>query len=564
MKKTLFFILCLFLTGIGMAQWHEDGNFLSGRSLYDFEAASLPDGSFYVVFNGPEKGNIVFSALYYDKYGKSIWDEEVMISNEKFMGWTQVNQIKAVDDEGNLIVAVSDSRHTDGQVPSYTAYKINKKGEMLWGENGIDLSKDFNSLTNSMNIIPLKDGSCIFTWAQKDGQYGYIRMQRLSATGEKLWGESGKFIQSSSEEILYPQALRAGSNEFIVVFCKGMSQDMYARKMDFDGVSVWGEDILVGYGTTLPNYPAYVVIAAEPVDGGLLLSWVDVRKGDENPIVCMAHVNTDGKHQFPDGPAGLQLGEFVTSKACMIYDKETKTFVTAWLSGQRIMAQRMTMSGEFLWEPDGKEVVTSDLQTGYLLARRAEAGHYGFFFMDNHFGNVGIRATLLDEDGQEVWPAMVTVDNYKCGKTDLDVTAFNGNQWVLLWDDERAKDVDNPTEGHHLYMKNLTREGLVGIAPDDNPMAIRSFLERQPNALSLSPNPVKDQAVIRFMAQSDGSARLSLYDLQGRLQETIFNGRVETGENTLDWQPKNGLEPGVYLLQLQCGKSVSSLKVVIK
>ena len=350
--KKLLLLCCLLFSGIASAQWSADEKRLCDRDLYDFEIATVPeDGSFYIVYNGPAPetpSNIRFSVLYYTKDGQPVWDKEVVVSEKPFMGWTMVNQLSAVDAEGNLILSVSDSRYTDGNIPMYNAYKISREGKQLWGADGIGLSTDFENLNHSMNIVPLEDGSCVFAWFQKESDFGYIRLQRLSASGEKLWGEAGKRIESAEEEYAWPRAVKAGNNEFIVLFAKGSLQDVYARKMDFDGTSVWGEDVLVAFGNTLPSYPLYTVFALEPANGGVAVTWVDSRYGNTIRTICLAYITANGKHAFEEGPTGLELTSGADSQGKIIFDNENKSIVVAWITGYSLFARLQGPTRGFL------------------------------------------------------------------------------------------------------------------------------------------------------------------------------------------------------------------------
>jgi hypothetical protein len=90
-----------------------------------------------------------------------------------------------------------------------------------------------------------------------------------------------------------------------------------------------------------------------------------------------------------------------------------------------------------------------------------------------------------------------------------------------------------------------------------------SFL--QPIVLSEPiPNPFSASTNVRFYVPSDGHAKLELFDLSGRLMETLVDGNVNSGEHSvvLDSQ---GLSAGVYIIRFECGsQSVSTRLVLLK
>lgn len=565
--KRLLLVLCLLCSGIASAQWSVEEIQLCDRDLYDFEIATVPeDGSFYIVYNGPAPQtptNIRFSVLYYTKDGRPVWDKEVVVSEKPFMGWTMVNQLCAVDAEGNLILSVSDSRYTDGNIPMFNAYKIGRDGKQLWGDDGIGLSTDFENLNHSMNIVPLEDGSCVFAWFQQESDFGYIRMQRLSASGEKLWGEAGKRLESDQEEYAWPMAVKAGNNEFILLFSKGSLQDFYARKMDFDGTSVWGEDVLVAFGNALPNYPLHSVFQVEPANGGVAVSWVDLRHGNTIRTLCLAYITPNGRHAFDEGANGLEIADGADSKGKIIFDKEEKSIVLAWIQGYSLLTQRIDATdGTLFWGADGKKAVSSELPIGYLSAKRAETGQYGLFFMTmTGQQQVDVNAALLGTDGGLSWKHRIaTVSDFPSEKSDLTVSAFCNNQWVTAWSDSRFKRSSEASAGKRLFMQNLSVEGAAGASES---AAIEQPAASRP-ALTVSPNPIGAQNEIAFSLERAMPVRILLTDVQGRLVETVAERVAESGRNVWPWQPAAKLKAGVYLLQLQAEEAVSSVKLIVR
>lgn len=566
--KRLLLVLCLLSSGIASAQWSDKEIQLCERDLYDFEIASVPeDGSFYIVYNGPAPqapANIRFSVLYYNKDGQPVWDKEVVVSDKPFMGWTMVNQLCAVDAEGNLILSVSDSRYTDGNIPMYNAYKISREGKQLWGDDGIGLSTDFENLNHSMNIVPLEDGSCVFAWFQQESEFGYIRMQRLSASGEKLWGEAGKRIESEQEEYAWPMAVKAGNNEFILLFSKGSIQDFYARKMDFDGTSVWGEDVLVAFGNTLPNYPLHSIFQVEPANGGVAVSWVDSRYGNTIRTICLAHITPDGRHAFQEGANGLEITSGTDNKGKIIFDKENNSIVVSWITGYALLAQRIDATdGIFYWDDD-MEILPPEQPIGYLSSQMAEAGQYGLFFMSRTpKQTVDINVVLIDLKGLCSWKHRIaTVSDYASDKSDLAVSPFFNNQWVTVWGDNRFKRSNSDASGKRLFMQNITRRGVAGENSEGG-----SGIEKPATRLfdmTVSPNPIGDQNEIAFSLERAMPVRILLTDVQGRIVETVAERTAESGRNVWLWQPAAKLKAGVYLLQLQAEDAVSSVKLIVR
>jgi hypothetical protein len=80
--------------------------------------------------------------------------------------------------------------------------------------------------------------------------------------------------------------------------------------------------------------------------------------------------------------------------------------------------------------------------------------------------------------------------------------------------------------------------------------------------VQLFPNPVQAQAVFRYTILTQNRAELSLFDMQGRQVEIIFNETKSPG--TYDHQiSRENLEPGIYFFRFKAGDYLESGKMVI-
>jgi len=94
---------------------------------------------------------------------------------------------------------------------------------------------------------------------------------------------------------------------------------------------------------------------------------------------------------------------------------------------------------------------------------------------------------------------------------------------------------------------------LTGVTPGNSAL-------RQP-ALALSQNPVRDKASLTIEWPAEGDAHVELFDLQGRLVRTEFQGSARGfTERTFRSQ---GIAPGVYVLSARQGGSRTTRRVTI-
>jgi len=84
-----------------------------------------------------------------------------------------------------------------------------------------------------------------------------------------------------------------------------------------------------------------------------------------------------------------------------------------------------------------------------------------------------------------------------------------------------------------------------------------------PSDLSLSsfPNPFNSTVTIQYDLPQAGHAKLTAYDLQGRVVANIFDSFVPAGSAELHWSPEN-LASGVYFLNLEAPLAHASHKIL--
>ena len=108
---------------------------------------------------------------------------------------------------------------------------------------------------------------------------------------------------------------------------------------------------------------------------------------------------------------------------------------------------------------------------------------------------------------------------------------------------------DEVSEGV-LYDPWLTEVGIEGPALES------------PLGLSVLPNPACSDATILFELPSEGVVGIGVYDLAGRLLETMVDGPMTPGEHSVVFVG-GSLASGVYLVRLQSGSQVATSRVVL-
>jgi hypothetical protein len=116
---------------------------------------------------------------------------------------------------------------------------------------------------------------------------------------------------------------------------------------------------------------------------------------------------------------------------------------------------------------------------------------------------------------------------------------------LVLTDDPVTPAVAVPVSG----------EGLLEAAGPD--LAPGSLALRPPR-----PNPTGSSAAVRLELPTSCRVSLALYDVAGRLAQTLYEGWQPAGYHTVQWTPR--VAPGLYLMRLAADGESRSRRVVVR
>ena len=175
-------------------------------------------------------------------------------------------------------------------------------------------------------------------------------------------------------------------------------------------------------------------------------------------------------------------------------------------------------------------------------------------------GTQDITVTVTD-DGTPVEGANVTltdgVDNYGDGMTFYEEGKTNSSGEVTI-------NVTVPSSGTIYIGAQLHNYNY-----DIKWVVIGTGVEGSPGsgpALSLEhpmPNPLTTGASLAFTVPSGGNVQLNVYDVSGRIVETVFNGHVEAGSHSVEWSPGNGIASGLYFVRLDTEEGSVSVQAML-
>lgn len=573
--KNLVVTLFLFFGMLSAyGQWIENQGIpivTEGTSIYDNKTVVGKDGTTYFLGYCPnlkeaedeyDTDNVVYEYRLQaiDKNGvRKFGDLGLLISDYPNRSYCVVNDYLYLDKEGNIIVVVFDARaHEYEDLMGAYAYKISPEGEKLWGEDGVLLGNG-RDLVAAMRMVELTDGSIVFAWMRSHGQLLAIDLQRITAKGEPQWEPTEVGLNDETVTYQYPYLVDAGMNQFILVYAKGGAQDLYARKMDFDGTSVWSEDTRIyrgGWG----SIPLWTILDVKPSgDGGVILGWNDDRSMTNIETAYMSYVTKDGEIGFSgasdNGDVKLNYSEFRNFNCKVMADPAGDGFLAFWRetsegqSWQRMVMQKVSKEGELLYGDEG--VMIADFEEtnfGYNSIQPGNEGEAALFYMRQNagYGDVDVLyITFKTETGEFLMeePHRLIAGTQERSSMTSHVCQEEGF-WILKWKEDYKDENNNTQEKHLLYRLDYRVNDTTGVE----------------NVMASSNDFYHSNEYFMINVANAGKAQIEIFDLMGRKIDNINNVELNAGLNTIAWTNKRG----AYIAKMTANNEVLTCKILIK
>lgn len=120
----------------------------------------------------------------------------------------------------------------------------------------------------------------------------------------------------------------------------------------------------------------------------------------------------------------------------------------------------------------------------------------------------------------------------------------------------------SPPEQTNFHSMSMTYHLTFIVGLDGEPRMVPDRLVLEQN----SPNPFNPSTTIRFVLNRTGTARLTIYDLEGRHIVTLLENVLAAGEHQLLWDGRNDrggdIQSGVYLCRLNARGETRTIKML--
>ncbi len=569
-SRVIKIVIALLFTGQiyipAWAQWptNADSNMVisnqSGEQTIP-KVAVTSDGGCYISWYNNSSGNYDMYLQRLDNSGIPQWrDNGILISGHQQSSWL-TDYDMTVDNEDNAIVTFNDIR-AGGDWDIY-AYRISPVGDFLWGEDGLVIS-DNSAFEADPKVIVTTSGNMVFTWQEEDT----VCLRKVNASGIDMWEPPIKQFYSEYG-LTYPRITVAPDDGVILQYLMALSggwwppKNLYACKFNADGNSVWPDDTVAvsvagGFGPQMrPN------IIADG-SGGAYSFWYDSRDGADLHAYAQ-HINTDGSIAWTDNGVLLSTasGEMQSNPEIAFWGSTADPmffFQTMNMSQtlDGIRGQRVDATGNRLWREEGAVLMplASPSLSSIGAQPLADGAIIAYKQSPDDVNSCLVKAIRVDVSGDPVWQESPLMMSSMLSTKGYLETVINGQEQVIaVWQDKRYDSSGD------IYLQNINSDGSLGpyvvdVNDDKIPIPYGYTL------LQNYPNPFNAETSISYALGESGNVNLTVYNISGKLVDTLVDENQNTGTYTINWDA-SVYACGIYFYKLTANDKTMTKRMML-
>ncbi len=529
---TRYFLLTFVIISSSHAQWSTDpaNNLIVGSGLNP-KIASDSAGGCYITYT-QQVGiydRIILQRL--NRYGYKPWGTSRQIlgvlPGQTFAKITE-------DGRGGAIVSFVDVEVISPKVPPIERLRVQRvdsSGNSLWGPTGVRVSL---SETNQGDQAIVSDGAggCIVAWADT---LGNLRVNRVDATANRVWGDSGMYLWNSPATPLMVSDGQQGCILFL-----GASR---LQRINHSGILLWGPS-----GIQLGNIGISQMISDG--SGGVLLAGMKfISSNNGDPLWTPKAQRVDSIGAILWDTSGLTLedslhGLFLNPPSIAIERNNDGGGTFAW--GKRVrpnvirtFVQRVRGSGAFVFPDSGIQVSAIDsggVGTWGIISSLQDSK----IFINADARNSGTtRAQRLDSTGERLWRnSDVVLSSIQLGNV---VSVTDGNGGVIVSGFVQS---DFSIRAQQIGKNGNLGEVITSTMSSDFGFPQRFVLHQN------YPNPFNSSTIISYTVPTSSWINISVYSILGQRLITLVNSHHLPGSYFIYFQADR-FPSGAYFCRLQ-------------
>lgn len=345
----------------------------------------------------------------------------------------------ATDGAGASVIVWTDGR-SDSRI---YAQRVSSDGTPLWHTGGFRVC-NVTSLQNDAWVAIAPNGDAVVAWVDsRNGSSRSIYAQRLTATGEHLWPNSGLCVANSDSILSAPVVVVDHEGNAIVLWQRHYQDDwtagefIFAQRLDLEGRFLWPTSVHCGGG-----YPHHDQIVSDGAGGAIVMCASESGAGYDSATVWKLTQNGT----LAWGSAGVYVGNGTWLDPVLCDDGAGGCIVawtyTNWGLYYGVDAQRVSASGTLLWgygvNVFGQESTVSEPA---VMADRSHGAVVSW--CDSRPGAAGIYAQRLTANGATSWSTTgvpLCAGNHTTQRAVLNPDGSGGA--VAVWRELRSGEYD--------------------------------------------------------------------------------------------------------------------------
>jgi hypothetical protein len=466
------------VNAIGAVQWTADGVVVCAAANIQYYPGLISDGSGGAFITWQDYRGGSFPDIYAQGVGASgetRWTTDgVAVCTARY---SQVFPCIAPDGSGGLIIAWQDRR--GGGYGELYAQRMNAIGAAQWTTDGVGICTAPNTQSNP-TMTPDGSGGAIVAWQdRRTGTSDDIYAQRVDADGVVRWTTSGVAVCTAVYDQTNPRIVPDGSGGAIVTwqdYRGGISGDIYVQRVDASGVPQWtAGGVAVCTADSGQTNPEIVSDGS----GGAIVTWQDYRGGSSSDIYAR-RVSAGGVALWPaDGIALCTAGYSQTLPR--IAPDGSGGAIVAWQderggSNNDIYAQRVDASGAAQWTADGVALSTADYSQLFPQIVPDGSGGAIITWEDHRASGYGdIYAQRVDASGGAQWTTDgVAICAAASDQESPQIVSDGSGGGIIAWQDYRSG------TGYDMYAQRVSGSGAAQWATDGVAVSAAVYNQESP------------------------------------------------------------------------------------
>ena len=371
----LAFVLLSISAPSAFAVWLDNGTPMCWELGHQRFPHTVEDGSggAFMVWEDARTGINDIYAQRVDAEGDVLWASAGVAvctaSGDQFRPWL------ASDGAGGVIVVWYD-RRSGSHYDAY-AQRLDGSGNILWAADGVPLCTAAGDQLRTMSVPDGAGGAIVSWYDARSGTYD-VYAQRIDPSGSVLWAADGVAVCDAAGNQEWPRLTADGEGGAIIAWydSRDGSYDVYAQRVDGSGAMLWAGNGVQLCGATGDQVMRDIISGGG--SGGAIVFWEDRRSGDldifaqkvdadgvplwtaDGLVICALDYDQDWPTAATDGAGGA---------------------IVAWrdlrdpFSGYDLYIQKIGSDGALMWDADGKPVcIDPEMQTNIHIISDGAGG----------------------------------------------------------------------------------------------------------------------------------------------------------------------------------------------